>query len=94
MHRFSNNSVYVQRDNYGTPTFCRNSRDFIFQIQPKMNFDARKDYKQAIKFYQSNVAMKQEAAQPEKKPEAAPGAAPAEKRKETDPAEHQKQLMK
>jgi hypothetical protein len=81
--------VYVQKDNFGTQTFCRNSRDFVFQIQPKMNFDARKDYKQAIKFYQSNVAMKQEAAEPEKKADAPPAGgapgAPAEQRKATEP---------
>jgi len=51
----------VQKDSYGTQTFCRNARDFVFQIQPKMNFDARKDYRQAVKFYQSNVAAKAKA---------------------------------
>lgn len=50
--------MYVQKDNFNTPTFCRNARDFVFQIQPKMNFDARKDYRQAVKFYQSNVVPK------------------------------------
>ena len=33
----------------------------MFQIQPKMNFDAKKDYHQAVKFYQTNVATKQES---------------------------------
>ena len=33
----------------------------MFQIQPKMNFDARKDYRQAVKFYQTNVAAKAKA---------------------------------
>ena len=51
----------MQKDSYGTQTFCRNARDFVFQIQPKMNFDARKDYRQAVKFYQSNVAAKAKA---------------------------------
>lgn len=51
----------MQKDNFGTQTFCRNARDFVFQIQPKMNFDARKDYRQAVKFYQSNVLPKQDA---------------------------------
>ena len=48
----------MQKDNFGSQAFCRNSRDFVFQIQPKMNFDARKDYRQAAKFYQTNVASK------------------------------------
>ena len=51
----------MQKDSYGTQTFCRNARDFVFQIQPKMNFDARKDYRQAVKFYQSNMAAKANA---------------------------------
>jgi hypothetical protein len=55
---FTNTSVFVQKDKFGTQTFCRNARDFVFQIQPKMNFDARKDYRQAVKFYQSNVVSK------------------------------------
>lgn len=60
--------MYIQKDNFGTPTFCRNARDFVFQIQPKMNFDAKKDYLQALKFYQSNVATKQDGeGQPETK---------------------------
>ena len=50
----------MQKYNFGTDTFCRNSRDFVFQIQPKFNFDARKDYRQAVKFYEVNVASKQE----------------------------------
>ena len=45
---FTNTNVYMQKDSYGTQTFCRNSRDFVFQIQPKMNLDARKDYRQAV----------------------------------------------
>ncbi len=51
----------MQKDSYGTQIFCRNNRDFVFQIQPKMNFDARKDYRQAVKFYQTNVAAKAKA---------------------------------
>jgi hypothetical protein len=53
--------VFIQKDGFGTPSFTRNARDFVFQVQPKMNFDARKDYRQAVKFYNSNVAPKPEA---------------------------------
>lgn len=62
--RFTNPNVYVQKDSFGSQVFCRNRRDFVFQIQPKMNFDARKDYRQAVKFYQSNVVSKHGAAAP------------------------------
>jgi len=38
-----------------------------------MNFDAKKDYRQAVKFYQSNVVPKPEAEGDAKKPDAAAG---------------------
>lgn len=49
-----------------------------------MNFDARKDYRQAVKFYNSNVAPKPDAeghsTQPKPEP-GAPGSKPEEPKK-------------
>ncbi len=40
---------------FGSEVFCRNSRDFVFQVFPKLNYDAFKDHKQALKFYKRNM---------------------------------------
>ena len=33
----------------------------MFQVQPKMNFDARKDYRQTLRFFNENVMPKENA---------------------------------
>mmetsp|Transcript_6821 Transcript_6821/g.11003 ORF Transcript_6821/g.11003 Transcript_6821/m.11003 type:complete len:119 (+) Transcript_6821:71-427(+) len=48
--------------------FSRNKRDFIFQIVPKLSFDARKDYMSQIHFFEKNFEdQKEEAAQQDSK---------------------------
>lgn len=58
---FANSNLYAQRDSFGTSMFCRNRRDFVFQIQPRMIIDMRKDYRQTLKFYNDNVVPKENA---------------------------------
>ena len=53
--RFTNPNCYIQHQPEETKCFSRNFRDFMFQIQPKLNYDARKDYEETRKFYNRNL---------------------------------------
>lgn len=52
--------------------FVRNKRDYCFQILPRLNFDARKDYESAIKFYKRHFCENQDINVEVEKEEAAP----------------------
>jgi hypothetical protein len=38
--------------------FCRNFRDFCFQVQPKLTYEARKDYEDEKKKFNSRFKIK------------------------------------
>ena len=38
--------------------FTRNKRDFMFQVWPKLNFDARKDYESGLEIFNKNFSEK------------------------------------
>ena len=49
----ANPNVYLQiNPEAHQECFTRNKRDFVFQIRPKLNYDARRDYEGALAFYQ------------------------------------------
>eukprot|EP00347_Sterkiella_histriomuscorum_P021853 403332539 len=52
---FANPNLFVQKSNFGSEIFTRNFRDFVFTVCPKLNYDARKDYNQASRFYQKSA---------------------------------------
>ena len=59
---FSNRNVYLQISppKY-TECFSRNKRDFVYQIWPRLNFDARKDYESAMEFFIKNFGERPDA---------------------------------
>ena len=50
---FSNKNVFLQLNPPAlSEVLARNKRDFVWQIMPKVGFDARKDYDDALDFYE------------------------------------------
>ena len=48
----ANPNVYLQiNPEQHQECFTRNKRDFVFQVMPKLNYDARRDYEAALQFY-------------------------------------------
>lgn len=51
--KYSSNNCYMQEQPIELTPFCRNFRDFVFQICPKLTYEARKEYEdEKKKFYQ------------------------------------------
>lgn len=49
---FANPNVFLQiNPESHQECFTRNKRDFVFQIMPKLNYDARRDYESALQFF-------------------------------------------
>ena len=43
-YRFTNPNCYIHINGFNSEIFSRNQRDYVFQLYPKLNYDARKDY--------------------------------------------------
>lgn len=63
---FANPNVYLQiNPEQHQECFTRNKRDFVFQIMPKLTYDARRDYESALETF-SKIFMDDDAGENEK----------------------------
>jgi len=47
--RFTNPGCYIQHQPKESKQSCRNFRDFVFKVEPRMNYDAKKDYEEILR---------------------------------------------